>query len=244
MTQERYLQAARKAPPRLPLTSVCVIIPAYNDEHTVGRLVDDTDCLLKELCEDFEILCINDGSTDSTLAVLGEKERINPRLKVINHEVNQGFGRTIKELYLSGSKELVFSLPGDYQYAPKEIIPMADGLRNHDLVIGRRIKRNDPPRRRLQSLTYNALLRTVYGVGFTDVNSIKLFKREILDHINLESDTAFVDAELVIRTVQAGFRVVEVPIEHRARETQGAGGGKISMILETFSDLLMMRHKL
>src|SRR3990167_5557926 len=103
----------------LSFSSLSVIIPAYNDEITVGRLVKDVDCLVEELLNDYEIICTNDGSTDNTLTVLEELQLTLPRLKVINHGVNRGFGETIRELYMSATRELVFSLPGDYQYAPK-----------------------------------------------------------------------------------------------------------------------------
>jgi glycosyltransferase involved in cell wall biosynthesis len=224
----------------LPITSISVVIPAYNDETTVGRLVSDVDCLLQELCTDYEIICINDGSKDNTLAVLEEKAKQIRNMKVIDHPINQGYGRTIRELYLSGGKDLVFSLPGDYQFAPKELLAMAQGLNDHDFVIGLRVKRNDPPRRKMQSNIYNMMLRMFYGISFKDVNSIKLFRREILNYFPLESETPFVDAELCIRAHKAGFSVVELPIEHLPRLSQGASGGKLSVITETFGDLIRM----
>lgn len=234
-TQLRTSKAAVK------LSSLSLIIPAYNDEETVGRLIDDASSILSELCEDFEIVVCNDGSRDGTLEVLESKARSNSHVRVLNHPVNKGFGATIRELYLAGGKDYVFSLPGDYQYAPKELLAMAQGLRTHDFVIGWRVNRNDPPRRKLQSHVYNLMLRVLYGHRHKDVNSIKLFKREILDKIQLLSATPFVDAELCIRAERAGYKVVEIPIEHLPRLTQGASGGKFSVIWETFSDLVKMR---
>ena len=121
------------------------------------------------------------------------------------------------------------------------MIAMAKGLDQADLIIGLRIKRNDPPRRKMQSAVYNFMLRTIYGIKHKDVNSIKLFRRSILDTIDLRSATPFVDAELCIRAGNSGFRVVEIPIEHLPRLSQGASGGKLSVIWETFSDLLKMK---
>lgn len=228
----------------LPLSSISVIIPAYCDETTVGRLVEDVDCLLKEVATDYEIICVNDGSRDNTLNVLNDLARRFGNMRVINHEVNQGFGRTIRELYYAGKKELVFSLPGDYQFAPKELLTMAQGLRSAELVIGHRVNRNDPPRRKLQSQVYNMMLRLFYGITFQDVNSIKLFRRDILDRVHLESSSPFVDAELCIRAHRAGFRVLEVPIEHLPRLSQGASGGKFSVIWDTFADLMTMAPRI
>lgn len=228
----------------LPLSSVSVIIPAYNDETTVPKLVQDADCLLQEICGDYEIIVVNDGSKDNTLSVLHGLAEKFPKLRVINHEVNQGFGRTIRELYYAGRMEYVFSLPGDYQFAPKELIKMAEGLLTHDLVVGWRIHRNDPPRRKFQSGVYNLMLRACYGSSFKDVNSIKLFRRSILNKIELESHTPFVDAELCIRAARNGFRVIEIPIEHLPRLSQGASGGKFSVIFDTFSDLFRMAGRI
>lgn len=223
------------------LTSVSLVIPTYNDETTIARLIEDSDVLLSEVCSDYEIVVINDGSKDGTLSVVEEVASRYPQVRVINHPINKGFGATIRELYLSGKKDLIFSLPGDYQYAPKELLPMASGLNSHDFVIGLRVHRNDPPRRKFQSFIYNSMLRVLYGHRHKDVNSIKLFRRAILDHIELKSYTPFVDAELCIRAERAGFKVIEIPIEHLPRLSVGASGGKFSVIWETFSDLFKMR---
>jgi glycosyltransferase involved in cell wall biosynthesis len=223
------------------LAPLSLVIPAYNDETTVGRLLNDSDALLKQLCPDYEIVVCNDGSRDGTWAVLQEMAAANPHVRLINHEVNRGYGFTIRELYTSGKKDLIFSLPGDYQYAPKELQVMAQGLKDYDFVIGHRVNRNDPPRRKMQSQVYNAMLRLFYGNKHKDVNSIKLFKRAILEKIQLQSTSAFVDAELCIRTERAGFKIIEIPIEHLPRLSQGASGGKFSVIWETFADLVSMR---
>jgi len=244
MNRVQTTSAAVSSKSGLPLTSISVIIPAYNDETTVGRLIDDVDCLLNEICTDYEIVCINDGSKDNTLTVLQQRAARLKNIRVINHPVNQGFGKTIRELYLSGCKDLIFSLPGDYQFAPKELLKMAHGLKDNDFVIGLRVKRNDPQRRKLQSHVYNLMLRLFYGVRFKDVNSIKLFKREILQYFTLESMTPFVDAELCIKAYKAGFAVVELPIDHLPRLSQGASGGKISVITDTFGDLIKMAPRI
>jgi len=226
------------------LTSLSLVIPAYNDETTIGKLITASVNLLEQVCPDYEIIVTNDGSKDNTPSVLKQCARVNPRIRIINHEVNQGYGSTIKELYLAGKKEIIFSLPGDFQYAPKELLVMSEGLRNHDFVIGLRVKRNDPWRRKLQSKVYNLMLRLLYGHRHKDVNSIKLFRRAIFDKVVLKSKTAFVDAELCIKAEKTGFKVVEIPIEHLPRLSQGASGGKISVISKTFVDLVRMRSKI
>jgi dolichol-phosphate mannosyltransferase len=224
--------------------SVSIVIPSYNDETTVGRLITDTNTLFTNQGIDFEIICTNDGSHDNTLGIIRNLQATIPNLRIIDHSENQGYGRTIRELYLTGSKDLIASLPGDYQYAPKELLKMAMGIKNHDIIIGLRVQRNDPSRRKLQSAVYNFMLRGLYGTKHKDMNSIKLFKRQILDQVELRSLTPFVDAELCIRAEHSGFRIIELPIEHLPRTSAGASGGKLSVIFETFSDLIKMRPTL
>ncbi|MDR3617276.1 MAG: glycosyltransferase family 2 protein [Candidatus Obscuribacterales bacterium] len=226
------------------LYSLSLVIPAYNDEVTIERLVTDANEVLKDCCVDYEIIVCNDGSRDNTAAILEKLASENSRLKIIHHVVNQGFGRTIRELYFAGKKELIFSLPGDYQYSPREVHTMATGLSKGDLIIGLRVNRRDPVRRKIQSIIYNAMLRIFYGSNLQDVNSIKLFKRVVLENIQLLAKTAFVDAELCLRAQRAGFKVLEIPINHLPRQAQGASGGKISVISETFRELVTMRFSL
>ena len=93
----------------------------------------------------------------------------------------------------------------------------------------------------MQTRVYNTLARLLYSSQLQDVNSIKLFKRSLLNKIPLKSTTPFVDAEFCLRAEKAGFNVVEIPIEHLPRLSQGASGGKLSVIWETFSDLVKHR---
>ena len=236
------LQSVRLEPgEQIRLSSLSLVIPAYNDEQTIGRLLSDASRLLPSICDSFEIVVCNDGSSDGTLQVIKDMAAEDPNSHLINHPTNKGFGATIRELYLAGRNDYIFSLPGDYQYAPKELLTMVKGLVENDFVIGWRVNRNDPPRRKMQSMVYNLMLRTFYGNRNKDVNSIKLFRRDILDNIELRSESPFVDAELCIRAAKAGYKVIEIPIEHLPRMTQGASGGKLSVILDTFSDLIKMR---
>lgn len=236
------LQSVRLEPgEQIRLSSLSLVIPAYNDEQTIGRLLSDASRLLPSICDSFEIVVCNDGSSDGTLQVIKDMAAEDSNIHLINHPTNKGFGATIRELYLAGRNDYIFSLPGDYQYAPKELLTMVKGLVENDFVIGWRVNRNDPPRRKMQSMVYNFMLRAFYGNRNKDVNSIKLFRRDILDNIELRSESPFVDAELCIRAAKAGYKVIEIPIEHLPRMTQGASGGKLSVILDTFSDLIKMR---
>lgn len=198
------------------LSSLSFLIPAYNDEATIGRVIAEAMAVGKRVAKKFEIVVINDGS----------RRKIRPRLAtVITHPVNQGYGRTIKELYYVGRYDWLFTIPGDHQVGARELEKLTPYTSNADMILGWRAKRNDPPNRLIVSRIYNTLLRMLFGVTLHDANSVRLMRRSVLQNIKLTSFSAFVDAELVIRAREAGFGIIEVPISHRPRAGGKRGGG-------------------
>lgn len=212
------------------LSSLSLLIPAYNDEATIDGAIKEAADVGKRLARKFEIVCLNDGS----------RKKIRSRFAtVITHAVNQGYGRTIKELYYAGKNEWLFTIPGDYQVGARELEKLIPYTGNADMIVGWRVARNDPANRLFVSWVFNRLLRLLFGVTLHDINSVRLMRRSILKNIHLTSSSAFVDAELVIRAKRAGFRVMEVPITHRARADGKRGGGnQWRTIAATIIDML------
>ncbi len=165
-------------------------------------------------------------------------------LRVIHHERNRGFGPTVRELYLGAKGDLVFGVPGDGQIRASQIHKMLPAAALADLVVGWREIRNDPRRRKHQSYVYNLLIRMLYRVTIGDVNSAKLIHRRVLEGLQLETQSAFVDAELCIKTLRRGLTIRGVVIEHMPRQSGEGGGGKFRMIWDTVKDMLRMWPKL
>lgn len=205
--------------------TISFLIPAYNDEATIARVIAEAGEVGRRVAKTFEIIVINDGSRDETRTVLVTLGKKVGELHVITHPVNQGYGRTIKELYYAGKFEWLFTIPGDYQVGPRELEKLTPQTRNADIILGWRVKRNDPSDRIFVSWVYNTLLRLLYGVTLHDINSVRLMRRSILKDMKLRSSSAFVDAELVIRAKRLGYTVIEIPISHRPRAGGERGGG-------------------
>lgn len=222
--------------------SLSFLIPAYNDAETVAAVVKDADRMGKIHASRYEILVIDDASGDGTPEVLRKLSRSNRFLNVRRHDVNRGYGATIRELYYAASMDWLFTVPGDNQISVREIEKLLPHAGEADMIIGLRVNRNDPPARLFQSRVYNGMLRFLFGLPLKDVNSVRLMNTGILKDVRLASQSAFVDAELAVRSMRAGYSVIEVPIAHRKRETNGAGGGKIGTILPVVADV--MRFKL
>lgn len=215
------------------------LIPTYNDEETIETVIRRANAIGKLHTRRYEIVVINDASTDKTPEILSELSKSIPELRILTHKLNLGYGATIRDLYYAGRLDYLFSVPGDDQIDPGEVTKLFPYGETADIVIGKRMNRNDTLSRKIQSRTYNTILRTLYKVPVSDVNSVRLMKRTILSSIPLTSSSPFVDAELVIRAIRGKFRVIEVPILHKSRTTEGATGGSLTRtILPTIKDLI------
>lgn len=234
------------------LSSLSILIPAYNDEATIDQVIKEAVAVGRRVAKKFEIVVVDDGSVDRTVSLARYYlARLLVKSRLIVHQVNQGYGRTIKELYYAGRNEWLFTIPGDYQVGARELETILHNFflssphrrgssvwkidsrfrgndknaMTSDMVLGWRSKRNDPMNRLLSSWIYNTMLRLLFHITIHDANSVRLMRRAILNDIRLASDSAFVDAELVICAKRSGFTVTEVPIMHRARSDGASGGG-------------------
>lgn len=224
--------------------SLTFIIPAYNDAATIKTVVEKTVTAGKNLRIPFTVLVINDASTDSTGKILTELKNRFKKLSVITHSGNAGYGGTIRELYKKARTAWLFSLPGDYQIEPDVVARLWPRRKGADMIIGWRFDRRDSAARKRQSGMYNFLLKLMFGLRLHDINSVRLMKTSVMERVHLTTSSAFVDAELVIRAIRAGYTVTELPIPHRARAGQGASGGRISTILPTVRDMVVFYLRL
>ena len=220
--------------------SISVIIPALNDEKTLPKLIQEIEAVFIKITRDYEILIIDDASLDRTGLLL--KKAKSKKLKFWIHNKNEWHGKTLKELYLRASKQLIFSLPGNGQIRPREVLKLLPHIDKYDMVIGVRKLRHVPFNRKLQSKVYNFLIKNLYRLNLSDVNSIRLMKREKLDKITLESNTSFVDAELCYKFIKSGFSITQVPITHIHGKSRG--GGSLKTILPTFFESITFKLNL
>jgi len=228
------------------LASLSFLIPAYNDEVTITSVITEAYDIGRQVAKTFDILVMDDKSPDKTGTILDALQKKYSELTVIHHTVNKGYGGTLRELYESAKGAWLFTIPGDYQIGASELTKLVPHADKADMIIGWRVVRHDPETRLRQSKIYNMLLRIFFGIKLHDINSVRLMKSSIMKSITLISTSAFVDAELTIRTQKKrkgngkAWTVIEVPIEHRSRSVgeQTAGGGKLRTILPTIWEML------
>ena len=206
--------------------SISAFFPAYNDAGTIASMVVSTDRTLRSLPErfgsisdDYEIIVVNDGSADHTAEVLEELKGRYPRLRVVTHPKNRGYGGALRSGFASATRDLVFYTDGDAQYDPRELDRLVAALTDDvDMVQGYKIQRNDPLERKIIGKAYHYLVNLMFDLRMRDVDcDFRLIRRSVFDQIQLESDSGIICVELMTKFRQAGGRLVEVPVHHYHR---------------------------
>jgi len=196
--------------------SLTAFFPACNDAGTIRELVITALQTLSLITPDYEVLVVNDGSTDHTARVLHELARRHSRVRVIHHDRNYGYGAALRTGFANARKQWVFYTDGDGQYDPRELLRLARAVRDDvDIVNGYKIFRCDPLHRVVIGRLYHYLVRWTFGLRVRDVDcDFRLIRREVLARIPLESDSGVICVEMVKKFQDAGCRFVEVPVSH------------------------------
>ena len=199
--------------------SISVFFPAYNDAGTIPSMVIAADMTVRSLTDNYEIIVVNDGSSDYTPDVLEELKRSYPRLKVVHHARNQGYGGALRSGFANASKELVFYTDGDAQYDPREMVLLLEALTpDVDVVNGYKVKRSDPLHRVVIGKLYHWTVKTAFGLRVRDVDcDFRLFRRTVFDKVRLERDSGVICVEMMKKVQDAGFHIAQVPVSHYHR---------------------------
>jgi glycosyltransferase involved in cell wall biosynthesis len=199
--------------------SISAFFPAYNDVGSIGKIIHTMAWLLPKLTESYEVVVVNDGSVDGTGDLLRVLAREYPFLKVINHEVNRGYGAALITGFANCTKDLVFYTDGDGQYDVEELPLLLNAIgENVDLVNGYKISRSDPRHRIITGCIYQHLMRLLFRLNVRDVDcDFRLFRRTLLDRTRLTCDSGVICVEMMKRFQDLGCRMIEIPVHHYRR---------------------------
>ncbi len=226
--------------------SISAFFPCYNDGGTIASMVALTDLTLKGLTNDYEILVVDDGSSDHSRAILEELEKKYDRLKVIYHEENKGYGGALKAGFYSATKEFLFYTDGDFQYDVSEITKLLPEMKdNIDIVNGYKVGRADRFYRKIIGRTYHWIMKLMFGFKIRDVDcDFRLIRRSVFDKIRLEYNTGVICVEMVKKMQDAGFQFAEVPVSHYFRAYGKSQFFNFNRIFNTGRDILKLWWKL
>ncbi len=218
--------------------SVSLILPAWNEEEVIEAAIGEAQAALSELACDYEIIVVDDGSTDSTSNLVKQIIETNPRVRLIRHQHNIGYGAALRAGFQAATKQLVVFTDADCQFDLKELDRFRLLSQSYEIVCGYRIDRQDTALRCFYSRVYNQLVRCLLGTGVRDIDcALKMFRRDVVQGFNITTDGFLVNSELLTQAKQRGHSIVEVGVSHRPR-TQGQSTVSIRHIPNVLKSLL------
>jgi glycosyltransferase involved in cell wall biosynthesis len=223
---------------------VSIFFPAFNEEGNIECSVQSAVSVLSELCSDYEVLVVNDASTDRTGEIADNLAKNCPKVRVIHHPENRQLGGAMRTGFAEAKKEFIFYVDADNPVDLKDLgkalnlMDGADSFGRADVVIGYRINRDETLKRAIYSKVYNLLIRWLFGLKVQDVNfSFKLFRRQVLDTIPLRTVSSFLDAELLIASRRAGFIIKEMGVKYYPRVLGKSTMAKPNVIWKVICDM-------
>jgi glycosyltransferase involved in cell wall biosynthesis len=226
--------------------SLSAFFPAYNDAPSLAGLIEKTFGVLEERVQEFEVIVVNDGSQDETTAVLQDlQSHYGPRLRVVEHPENRGYGAALRSGFKAARYDLVFYTDADNQYDVGELPLLLEKMSDEvGLVNGYKLNRSDPWRRVCIGWLYNRFARWLFRIHLRDIDcDFRLIRRDLLQDIHLSSTTGSICVELV-RTIElTQWGVAEVGVHHYPRLYGGSQFFRLRSLLSTLLQLMALYWK-
>ncbi len=221
--------------PRLP--GLSVVLPCFDEEPNVARAVAEALAGARRSAREVQVVVVDDGSADRTGPIAEAIARTDPRVSVVRHAENRGYGAAVRSGIHATTMPWVLLTDADLQFDVGEVERMLADARDHEIVAGYRIVRQDPVHRRVAAYAWNLLVRRTFGVAVRDVDcAFKLVNGPALRSLELRSDGAMISTEIYALAQRAGWRIAEVGVHHRARRAGEATGGDPHVILRAFRE--------
>ena len=227
------------------MVSISVFFPCYNEQANVGRTVEKALKVMQKLNADFELIIVDDGSSDNTGREADEIAGRDGRVKVVRHQRNLGYGAALQSGFKAATKELVFYTDGDGQFDINEMPPLLALMERYDIVSCYRLNRRDSLIRKINGWCWTRLVCLMFGLKIRDIDcAFKLYKREIFDKIELSSTGALIDAEVLARAARKGYRITQKGVHHYPRTSGAQTGANLRVILRAFKELLRLQRRI
>jgi len=225
--------------------SISVFFPCYNEQDNVARTVEQALAVLEKLNADFEVIIVDDGSSDATGQIAEQIAGRNSRVKVVNHPTNLGYGAALQSGFRTAAKELVFYTDGDGQFDISEMPPLLPLMKQYDIISCYRLNRQDNLMRKINAWCWTKLVCLLFGMKIRDIDcAFKLYKREIFDNIKLSSSGALIDAEILARATRKGYTVTQKGVHHYPRRAGEQTGANLRVIFRAFKELFKLHSQI
>ncbi len=202
----------------MTLPGLSFVFPMFNEIGNIENCVAQALATGRKITPHLEIVIVDDASTDGCGALADTLAQHHPEVRVLHHARNRKLGGALRTGFAAATQDWILYMDSDLPVDMNDTFRALPLTRNADMVIGNRQGRAEGIRREVMSWGYNNLIRILFGLQVRDINfAFKLFRRDILDQITLQSEGSFIDAELLVETHRAGFRIAELPIQYHPR---------------------------
>jgi len=235
----------REVTPIDKLASLSLFYPFYNEEGNIEEAVRRALAILPRFADEFEVILVDDGSRDRTGAIADSLAASDARLRVVHHPANRGYGAALRSGIAASRHEWIFYTDGDNQFDLEEIALLLPLRHDHEIVSGYRIARSDPWPRKLNAAIFNLAIRILFGLSMRDVDcAFKLYRGSIFAGMDLTSNGAMIDVEILAKARRRGGRIAEVGVRHHPRTVGTQTGANLSVIARAFRELIRLRWNL
>lgn len=240
---DEHAQAARAARPLL--RGVSFVLPCFDEQDNVADAVRNAASAAALCCHDYEIVVVDDGSSDRTAAIAAGLAAADSHVRLVVHARNRGYGDALRSGIAAARMDWVLLTDADLQFDLRELEDFVPLTRTADAIWGWRILRQDSARRRASAAVWNQLVRRLFALPVRDVDcGFKLVRRDLLQGFALRSGGAMISTELVVRCQAEGARFAEIGVHHRPRVAGTETGGNPRVIVRALHELLVMRRSL
>lgn len=224
--------------------SLSAIMPAHNEEVAIAETVHTVIDALGMWLEDFEVLVVDDGSQDRTGVILDTLAESNPRLRVIHHTVNRGYGAALVSGFEAATKNMAFFMDSDGQFDIQDLRRFFPLIKKYDAVLGYRVDRQDTWVRKLNAWGWKIIVGMVFGIYVRDVDcAFKLYRADFFREHQLETRGAMINTEILYKFTHAGYTYTQMGVHHLPRKGGKATGANLQVIVRAFRELTLFAWK-
>ena len=223
-----------------PLKSLTVFFPVFNEEENIPLLIDSASKIIPQLAEDYELIIIDDGSTDKSLNIAQELTRDKKQWRIIAHPKNLGYGEVLKTGIKAAKKEWLFFTDADLQFNLQELTDFLPYTNQYQAIIGYRVKRAEGFSRSINARLFKTYIDLLFRLHVKDIDcAFKLIKTDLLKNLTLNSGSAFTSSEILYRLKKKKIKFKELPVSHYPRRYGEATGANLKVIIKACYEALM-----
>ncbi|MBD3279315.1 MAG: glycosyltransferase [Candidatus Pacebacteria bacterium] len=215
------------------LHSLSAFFPCYNEESNVPLFVAEALEVLPKLAKKFEIIIVNDGSTDETKNIATQLAKKDTRIKVVNHQHNRGYGAALRSGFQAAQYDWIFFTDGDLQFKLTQLTEFVSYAQDYQAIIGYRKNRAEGSLRAFNARLFKLYVDILYRIHVRDIDcAFKLLKADLIKSLPLISTGAFTSAEFLYRLKKQGVKFKQLPVDHLPRQYGSPTGNNLKVIIK------------